>query len=77
MIIELYYIQIFSTSFESERLFLNKSYVKSVMKHADSPDRAWRIPLLKELLLARSNHLLINDFDSVALSDRISAVCAT
>ena len=25
-----------------ERLFLNKSYVKSVMKYADSPDNAWR-----------------------------------
>ena len=28
-----------------ERLFLNKSNVKSVMKYADSPDNAWRIPL--------------------------------
>ena len=47
------------------------------MKYANSPDNAWRIPLLKELLLAPSNHLLINDFDNVALSDIISAVCTT
>ena len=50
------------------------------MKYADSADNAWRIPLLKELLLVRSNHLLINDFDSfdsVALSDMISPVCTT
>ena len=45
------------------------------MKYADSPDNAWRIPLLKELLLARTNHLLINDFVNVDLSDMISAVC--
>ena len=29
-----------------ERLFLNKSYVRSVMKYADSPDNNWGIPLL-------------------------------
>ena len=34
-----------------ERLFLNKSCVKSVMKYADSADHAWRIPLFKKLLL--------------------------
>ena len=47
------------------------------MKSADSPDSAWRIPLLKELLLELSNHLLINDFDNVALSDMTSAVCTS
>ena len=57
-----------------ERLFLNESSVKSVMKYADTPDNAWRIPLLKELFLARSNHLLTNDFNNVALSYMISAV---
>ena len=47
------------------------------MKYTDSTDNAWRIPLLKELLLARSSHLLINDFNNVALSDMIIAVRTT
>ena len=71
------YILNISRECNVERLFLNKSNVKSVMKYADSPDNAWRIPLLKELLLARTNHLLINDFDNVALSDMINGVCTT
>ena len=47
------------------------------MKYADSADNAWRIPLLKDLHLSRSNHLLINKFDSVGLSDMISVVFTT
>ena len=59
-------------------MIIDLNYVKIFgMKYADSPDNAWRIPLLKELLLARTNHLLINDFDNVALSDMINAVCTT
>ena len=46
------------------------SCIKSVMKYTDSPDNAGRIPLLNEL--ARSNHLLINNFDNFDLSDMVS-----
>ena len=68
-----YFIQ--STPRQTHRYFtesISESiHVKTMLC---SPDNAWRIPFLKELLLAQSNHLLINDFDNVDLSDMISAV---
>ena len=55
---------------------LSKNYVLENLKYLNMPDdQAWRVPILVELINARSNNL-INGFDYNELSDMINFICS-
>ena len=58
-----------------DRIFLNKSFVKSEMTYSHPGENEWRIPLVKELISVRSNPRLLDGFDTNDIQDMINSVC--
>ena len=58
-----------------DKLSLNKSLVKSNMIYANPAENAWRIPLLKDLLLIRSNQNVLEGFNYDEIDVIIDDIC--
>ena len=58
-----------------DKSFLNNSLVKSNMICANPAENAWRIPLLKDLLLIRSNQNVFDGFNYDEIADIIDDIC--
>jgi len=58
-----------------DKLSLNKSLVKSNMIYANPAENAWRIPLLKDLLLIRSNPNVLEGFNYDEIDVIIDDIC--
>ena len=57
-----------------DKLSLN-SPVKSNMIYTNSAENAWRIPLLKDLLLIRSNPNVLEGFNDDEIAEIIDDIC--
>ena len=57
------------------RLSLNECLVKSNMIYMNPAENAWRIPLLKDLLLIRSNQNILDGFNYDEISAIIDDIC--
>ena len=58
-----------------DKLSLNKFLVKSNMIYANPAENAWRIPLLKDLLLIRSNKNVLDGFNYDEIAEIIDDIC--
>ena len=58
-----------------DKLPLNKSLVKSNMNYANPAENAWRIPLLKDLLLIRSNQNVLDGFNYDEIVEIFDDIC--
>ena len=58
-----------------DKLSLNKSLVKSIMIFANPAENAWRIPLLKDLPLIRSNQNVLEGFNYDEIAVIIDDIC--
>ena len=57
-----------------DKLSLN-SLVKSNVIYTNSAENAWRIPLLKDLLLIRSNPNVLEGFNDDEIAEIIDDIC--
>ena len=56
-------------------LFFANTPFKSNMIYANSAKNAWRIPLLKDLLLIRSNQNVLDEFNYDEIAEIIDDIC--
>ena len=55
---------------------VSKMLVKKQMKYFDVPlDYAWKVPVLQELLITRTNNLCIEGFDDYVITEIINMLC--